>query len=170
MDILRAFLVLIASISLLFFLTYLFRLTFNISRRLAMLQAFVTVGGLAWFITEMLGAFRAITFIGLAITWGIAGLSTILMLARISGGNFIRVIFTDLQDMRGYLLSLPRGLLAVLLCILVGMLILGVTAFVAAPNTWDSMTYHLSRVMHWEQNQSLAFYPTSISRQLYLGP
>ena len=32
------------------------------------------------------------------------------------------------------------------------------------------MTYHLSRVMHWIQNQSLAFYPTTIPRQLYLGP
>ena len=32
------------------------------------------------------------------------------------------------------------------------------------------MTYHLSRVMHWQQNQSLNFYPTAIQRQLAFGP
>ncbi|ABS26015.1 hypothetical protein [Anaeromyxobacter sp. Fw109-5] len=39
-----------------------------------------------------------------------------------------------------------------------------------APNTWDSMTYHLARVAHWVQNRSVAPYPTNISRQVLLGP
>ncbi len=46
-------------------------------------------------------------------------------------------------------------------------------AFIAIyypPNNWDSMTYHMSRVMHWIQNQNIAFYPTNNERQLYLGP
>ncbi len=46
----------------------------------------------------------------------------------------------------------------------------GVVAFVNPPNTWDSMTYHMSRVAHWVQNQSLDNYPTSIRRQNYLSP
>ena len=48
-------------------------------------------------------------------------------------------------------------------------IVLTVTAFTAlssVPNTWDSMTYHLPRIEHWLQNQSLGFYPTSITRQL----
>ncbi|HBR15081.1 MAG TPA: 4-amino-4-deoxy-L-arabinose transferase [Candidatus Omnitrophica bacterium] len=45
-----------------------------------------------------------------------------------------------------------------------------VTAFLAPPNTWDSMTYHMGRVVHWIQNQSLAPYPTHIPRQLYMTP
>jgi len=32
------------------------------------------------------------------------------------------------------------------------------------------MTYHLGRVMHWIQNRSTDFYPTSILRQLYMKP
>lgn len=48
--------------------------------------------------------------------------------------------------------------------------ILGLIAIVAAPNTADSMTYHMSRVMHWQQNQSVAHYPTHIGRQLYQSP
>jgi hypothetical protein len=43
-------------------------------------------------------------------------------------------------------------------------------ALVAAPNTFDSMTYHLPRVMHWIENASVWPYPTNILRQLYMSP
>ena len=46
----------------------------------------------------------------------------------------------------------------------------GIIAILAPPNTWDSMTYHMCRVMHWIQNGSVAFYPTMIARQLYQPP
>lgn len=46
----------------------------------------------------------------------------------------------------------------------------GVIAWFSAPNNSDSMTYHVARVMHWIQNQSLHFYPTYTFRQLYLNP
>ncbi len=48
--------------------------------------------------------------------------------------------------------------------------ILAAIAALAPPNNWDSMVYHMSRVQHWVQNQSVAHYPTHIIRQLYLGP
>jgi hypothetical protein len=46
----------------------------------------------------------------------------------------------------------------------------GFIALIAPPNTWDSMTYHMSRVMHWIQNQSVAHYPTHMLRQLIRSP
>jgi hypothetical protein len=48
-------------------------------------------------------------------------------------------------------------------------IVLTATAFTAlssVPNNLDSMSYHLPRIEHWLQNQSLEFYPTSDSRQL----
>jgi hypothetical protein len=45
-----------------------------------------------------------------------------------------------------------------------------VTALLAPPNTWDSMTYHMARVMHWQHQGSLAHYPTAIVRQLASNP
>lgn len=42
------------------------------------------------------------------------------------------------------------------------------TALVSAPNNWDAMVYHLPRVMHWIQQQSVAHYPTHETRQLTL--
>lgn len=38
------------------------------------------------------------------------------------------------------------------------------------PNTPDSMSYHMPRVMQWIQNQEVDFYPTSVTRQLYMSP
>ena len=35
------------------------------------------------------------------------------------------------------------------------------------PNNWDSMTYHVPRIAHWIQNESVENYSTNIIRQLY---
>ena len=40
----------------------------------------------------------------------------------------------------------------------------------APPNNFDSMTYHLPRIMHWIQNQSVAHYPTPNPRQIAFSP
>ena len=45
-----------------------------------------------------------------------------------------------------------------------------VTGVVAAPNTWDSMTYHLARVDQWLVRGSVAHYPTAIDRQIWQPP
>lgn len=47
--------------------------------------------------------------------------------------------------------------------ILFGMI--SVLAVVTVPYNWDSMTYHMPRVLHWVQNQSVAHYATNIVRQ-----
>lgn len=44
------------------------------------------------------------------------------------------------------------------------------TALVAAPNNWDSMTYHLARVAVWAQQGEVAQYATHIEPQLYQPP
>lgn len=66
--------------------------------------------------------------------------------------------------------NLPRSeiLLLALPCLIV--IWLAVLAWAAPPNTWDSMTYHMSRVMHWIQNRSVAFYPTYFLPQLHQNP
>jgi hypothetical protein len=57
-----------------------------------------------------------------------------------------------------------------LLVILLFTGILFLVARIAPPNTNDSLSYHMSRVMHWIQNQGLAHYPTTIDRQLWMPP
>ncbi len=70
-------------------------------------------------------------------------------------------------------IRLPKlDALDVIMVMIVGTIVAvtGLVAFNSAPNTWDSMTYHLPRVMHWEQNGSVAHYATHEPRQLYLAP
>ena len=43
-------------------------------------------------------------------------------------------------------------------------------AIVAAPSNFDALSYHVPRLNHWIQNQSMAHYPTHIDRQLWVGP
>jgi hypothetical protein len=45
-----------------------------------------------------------------------------------------------------------------------------VVALVAPPNNTDAMIYHMSRVVHWIQNQSVQDFATSTLRELYLSP
>ena len=50
------------------------------------------------------------------------------------------------------------------------LLITFITAIRVPPNNVDSLIYHLARIMHWVQNQSVAFYNTSIPSQNFLAP
>ncbi|SOD79503.1 ArnT family glycosyltransferase [Spirosoma fluviale] len=44
------------------------------------------------------------------------------------------------------------------------------TAFVYPPNNFDSLTYHMGRIGHWLQQQSVEPFATHIERQLYQPP
>ncbi len=43
-------------------------------------------------------------------------------------------------------------------------------ALIYPPNTLDAMSYHMTRVMHWIQNENINFYPTNDFRELVMGP
>jgi hypothetical protein len=49
-------------------------------------------------------------------------------------------------------------------------LLVGLTAVIAAPNTWDAMSYHMSRIAQWMTNRDVANYPAFYSAQLFLSP
>ncbi len=55
-------------------------------------------------------------------------------------------------------------------CVILIVVITFITAWFATPNTWDSLTYHMSRVAHWAQNQSLGHFETGTERQNLMSP
>ena len=80
--------------------------------------------------------------------------------------------FITTKDVRQLFASMNWGLwewgyAAIILFII---FTLAFVAYVYPPNTYDSMTYHLPRVMHWAQDRSLVPYPTSIERQIQMQP
>lgn len=124
------------------------------------LQMAAVVGLLVVLVTEGLGAVRALAPIPLAVTWLGVGLATYLLRSRwwplatpVSSGS-------------------PASLATRVLWLAVGVFLAltFITGFFSAPNAWDGLTYHLPRVERWVEQGHLAFWPTSVDRQLWMGP
>ena len=112
---------------------------------------------------EALSLFKAITWTGLAGAWLLLAAGLWLALFR--------------HRSMGHPLNLPKlcwqingwewvvaGVLATIL------IITFLVAWITPPQTWDSLSYHLSRVAHWSQNRSIGHYLTGIERQNSMSP
>jgi 4-amino-4-deoxy-L-arabinose transferase-like glycosyltransferase len=127
--------------------------------RESFLNSAIAIGLFVVFSTEMLSWFKLIAYLPLVVCWSLYLLSVLAWRYRAK---------TALRMSAGEIVGLPeKGLLA-LIAMVVG--VSGVAALVAAPNNFDSLTYHLPRIMHWIQNSSVAHYPTNVDRQLVLAP
>jgi len=137
--------------------------------RSSALAASVIWGVLLVFITELLSIFNLINFKFILLSWGLITLMLCIVAFCLylfnadSKINLIPACFPQKIEFNKYLASL-------LILLTLNVLILGLIAFIAAPNNSDSVTYHMSRVIHWIQNANIAHYPTNITRQLYSGP
>ena len=124
--------------------------------RQAFLGAAVCYGLLLTAATELLSLFSGITYLSLASFWG--------SVTALALGSLIPK--RARLKMQGTRIEAPEILIGIAVVLAATLLI----AIVSAPNNWDSMTYHMARVVHWIQNGSVAHYPTHITRQLYLAP
>ena len=130
--------------------------------REAFLGAAVSLGALMVLATETLSLFRLLTLPAVACFWAITSLGA----AWFLHASRKRPSTPETTD------NEKPSVVSRLLLAGVGLYVLttALIALVAPPNTWDSMEYHMPKVMHWLQNQSVAFYPTAIPRQNHLGP
>ncbi|HMK08645.1 MAG TPA: glycosyltransferase family 39 protein, partial [Anaerolineales bacterium] len=66
----------------------------------------------------------------------------------------------------------PKGGVARLAAAGVGLVavVTAVIAWFAPPNTWDALTYQMSRVAHWAQNGSIGHYASGIEAQNFMPP
>ncbi len=131
--------------------------------RLNLLLGWAVWGAVLTALTEVSGALGLLGRLPLAAGWGVVLLAGLSILRRWRRRSSLPALSSKPVS-----IGMGDGLLLAGLGVI--SLATFVIALVAAPNNWDSMVYHLSRVMHWLQNQSLAFYPTHILRQLYLNP
>ena len=115
---------------------------------------------LVFIITEGLSAFHALGRTGLSACWSVVALAALVFGARVSRPP-LDSQRANRRGARGIALAAATATL---------LLVLLAVGLVAAPNNFDSMTYHLPRVMHWLQNGSVAHYPTTATRQNMLPP
>jgi len=143
---------------------------FNIphSWRSLFLLASTVVGVLITLITEFLSACKLFSFSWVLGTWGLVGtlVGGATCLLEISKRRSFGV--PQKESLTFGEISLLSKLL--LLGVVFIVTVIGAIALIAPPNNWDSMTYHMSRVAHWIQNQGVGNYPTNIIRQLYMNP
>lgn len=152
---------LLASIPLLFFICLLLVLG-NVQTELGWRRTFLRTsllwGGYAILILEPLSAFEMISPLYLALVWIIPTTGLCLKLFQI-----VR------QTRRLHLPSvkIPDSTLTRVLFAGIGLslMITLIVAWIAPPHTADSLVYHMSRVAHWAQNQSIRPYATGIRFQ-----
>jgi hypothetical protein len=129
--------------------------------RPAFLSAAIVWALLVVTIAELLSAFNLLTFSWTLGCWG-------MMVVLSAGLATRRLMATGRPKWMPFRLEPAQTLM--LLSVVGIVAIIGLIAGLAPPNTGDSMTYHMSRVMHWIQNHNVAYYPTQIVRQLYQPP
>ncbi|MEQ9670987.1 ArnT family glycosyltransferase [Coleofasciculus sp. G2-EDA-02] len=123
-------------------------------------------------ITELLSLFKQLNKGCTAFLWLFINISLILIYFKSPQLISISKVTKKENKVR---VSKPKGedyVLSEFLLVSVVFIVVttGLVAIVAAPNNWDSMIYHMSRVAHWIQNQSVAHYPTHTIKQLYQNP
>ena len=130
--------------------------------RSAILSAAVVWGVIVVLSTEIFSLLRLLTFEWVFGLWLVADILGLIVYLKFKN---IKPIFEKNQDEK-----LPSVLIGLLGGVLFIFAAVGLIAVVSPPNNWDSMTYHMSRVVHWIQNHSVEHYPTSYVPQLYHPP
>ncbi len=131
--------------------------------RVSFMLGSVFWGFIITILTEVFSIFNIIGFWSVFLVWMILLISLSTMLLLSNQPLDINRIKLEIKT-----LSLTESLL--ITSVILAILIIGIAAWVYPPNTWDSMTYHMSRVMHWIQNHNIGFFPTSNLREVHQNP
>ncbi|QRN82417.1 glycosyltransferase family 39 protein [Chloroflexota bacterium] len=121
----------------------------------------------AWLVigTEILSLISEITSLGVIVFWALTILVLLIFLWKT--GRFAFGWYQIINSIR-----LPKkifGWISLVLIIII-LIILFITGILSPPTIHDVFTYHMSRVMHWIQNRTLDYFPTSITWQLWMPP
>ena len=120
-------------------------------------------------LTEILGYIQYINSVSMMWSWGLLDVLLVLGIMFRSGRWLNRIEGWKVRLMRIFrdLTVWERVGIAGLFGVIVLIFLSGCCY---PPNNWDSMTYHMARIVHWVGNNSLEYFPTHIYRQLYQPP
>ncbi len=120
-------------------------------------------------ITETLSLFKSLNLISVIIAWALFSLLLCYILLRDGKGSMS--VLTDFKSLiwSNYI-SLFFYEKILFWFIALGLLLLLLQGIIYPPNNWDSLTYHMSRIMYWLSNESVEHFQTHILRHLYQPP
>lgn len=129
--------------------------------RESILIGFLLWGGIITGMMEIFSISHCLTFQWVLLVWSIVLAASIFVIG-------VRWKYLNIPWQMAYDLSLIEKVFLFVIFFIVAYL--AGLAFFTPPNTIDAMTYHMSRVVHWIQNHTVAYYPTHILRQLIFPP
>lgn len=121
------------------------------------IYAVVVWNAWSYILVEILSHYHRLNRIGIACAWGM--LDFILFVSILAKRKCV-----VLREYKHFFELLKQKWVYVLPLFL-ALIVLGL-AIVTVPYNWDSMTYHLSRIAYWAQNESVAHYAVEDVRQL----
>ena len=121
------------------------------------IYAVVVWNAWSYILVEILSCYHRLNRIGIACAWGM--LDFILFVSVLAKRKCV-----VLREYKHFFELLKQKWVYVLPLFL-ALIVLGL-AIVTIPYNWDSMTYHLSRIAYWAQNESVAHYAVEDVRQL----
>lgn len=115
------------------------------------------------FITELLSLINNLNLLGIAISWTIIFIVLLYFVFK----KKPKLNFLFIYDKFKTLSILEKTLISFIVLIVALLFFQGI---LYPPNNWDSLTYHMSRIMYWLSNENLDHFPTHILRHLYQPP
>ena len=119
-----------------------------------LLRVLVTLGACTVLLTEVLSLFHWIRPFPLAGAW-----------LGIGAGGAV-YLYRRKPEFRRFSIRPAEAVVTAVIGSVVALV--GLTAALSAPNSYDAMAYHLPRVVYWAQSGSVAFFPTSYFTQISL--
>lgn len=137
----------------------------NCSIRHDFVKASILWGCIVTWITEILSVFEKLSYVWLIVSYSLIIIPLLFIVIRYKKKEVVNFIIPSIAKAKlsSFLIILVSTICVILLAVLM-------VAVCAPPNNWDSMTYHMVRVVHWIQNSSVAHYPTHRIEQLCHGP
>ncbi|MCR8561304.1 glycosyltransferase family 39 protein [Mucilaginibacter sp. BJC16-A38] len=140
-----------------------------ISKKELLIVSALSFSAIVVFLVEVLSLFHQLNYQFLLIGWSVTTLALIIFLYRNNQRtrDFTSDLWIATRQKISDLTKADKALFTASTLILV---LVFIAAIIYPPNNWDAMTYHMARITSWVSHQSVAHYPTDITRQLYQPP
>ena len=119
------------------------------------------------FTTEILSIFNSLNYLSLVIVWGFIAVVLLAFIIKRKLHHNLLAFKNKLKASLKSLSKLEKFLVVFVVFILVGVFLQGI---IYPPNNWDALAYHMPRIIHWIQNESLANFRTPVYPQLISPP
>lgn len=147
-------------LTILLFFTLFQNLRFNSSISVNIIKSILSFGFTTYVITELLSLINNLNLYGIITSWLVV---SIILIFKTKSKIDLFCFFKKIKCF-----TVTQKIYFIIICLI--FLLILFQGIIYPPNNWDSLTYHMSRIMYWLGNENLNHFPTHILRHLYQPP